>query len=439
MEEDLKQYLRSRGVPNEDIMRMERDKVDKAVLSIMTDEQIAKYIISYGDQVAIPFFCQQTKTTTDKETLLQNLRDKIGARKMKSKTRGAPCGPSGPSGHKENEFMARYGNHGGVKTSRRIEIGWLHFSCNEYHQVRTKNGGGTRHATVEKTTVAQILDIGKELFFQGGHSTKGPVEDFNFSVCDFKRNQNLLHETVGDIYEKTKLKLLRFYICTKEASSTDQPSSEVDGHSDDSLSEELLVSIDEGGDLQITEHGPYSDADVSITALQDHGRSSDSDISEQSQHFQRSPVSKRQRARSETVMAQGQQELHPSHSTPMNMKKTHIDLGPESDTNDDDSERVWNRLQPSSDVPDSSFEIIVLNSPGAVDQDALEVDEADTVEWDPEDDFAETDHDYPVVITLNKHNKDGIQENSRLLLQDSPLNSSSQPSPLTLLLSLGSI
>jgi hypothetical protein len=52
----------------------------------MSDEQMAKYITSYGDRIAVLSFCQQSNTsTTDKETLLQKLRAKIGARKMKSK------------------------------------------------------------------------------------------------------------------------------------------------------------------------------------------------------------------------------------------------------------------------------------------------------------------------------------------------------------------
>lgn len=41
------------------------------------------------------------------------------------------------------------------KPFRKIELGWLHFSKNEYRQVRTKNGGGTRHTRVEKKTTVR--------------------------------------------------------------------------------------------------------------------------------------------------------------------------------------------------------------------------------------------------------------------------------------------
>ncbi|XP_039889513.1 uncharacterized protein LOC120734645 [Simochromis diagramma] len=216
MEEDLEHFLRSREVPHDDIMHMQQDKVDKAVLSVMTDRQMAKYIRTYGDRVAVQSFCQQTKYSTDKETLLQNLRDKIAARKVRSKTKGVLCGSSGVF-HKQSEGMARQRNTAGEKTCRKIEIGWLHLSSNEYRQVRTRNGGGTRHATVEKTTtVAKILEMGKDLFFPDGYSPKGRVEDFVLDVCDFKRTLIALDDTVGKLYEQTKLKLLRFYICTKD-------------------------------------------------------------------------------------------------------------------------------------------------------------------------------------------------------------------------------
>ncbi|XP_035805800.1 uncharacterized protein LOC118470554 [Amphiprion ocellaris] len=86
MEEDLEHFLRSRDVPQEAVLNMKRDKVDKAVLSVMTDEQMSRYITSYGDRVAVLSFCNLG--CANKETLLQRLRDKIGLRKMKSKTTG---------------------------------------------------------------------------------------------------------------------------------------------------------------------------------------------------------------------------------------------------------------------------------------------------------------------------------------------------------------
>uniref|UniRef100_A0A1A7Y3P9 Si:ch73-30l9.1 n=1 Tax=Iconisemion striatum TaxID=60296 RepID=A0A1A7Y3P9_9TELE len=275
---------------------MKRDKVDRAVLRIMTDEQMSKYITSYGDRVAVLSFCEQTQChSTNKETLLERLRSKIGARKMKSKTRGSVSGtPDEPQ-----STMARPKNMAAEKTSRRVEIGWLHFGSNGYSQVRTNSGGGTRHATFAKTTtVAQIMELGKELFFPDGHSTKGPAEDFTFGICDLKKNKIPLDITVGQMYEQTKLKLLRFYICTKEGASTDH-------------------SSEEKGLLEDEEDGCHSDD--SITDLQDLSNSSDSDGGTQMQ-----TRSKKRRAILQTETAQSPGPSHPFQSTPTDITNGNI-------------------------------------------------------------------------------------------------------------------
>ncbi len=190
-------------------------QIDKSVLSVMTDEQMAKYMSSYGDRLAV-ISCQQTSACSDKESLLHNLRAKIEARKLGSKSSKTLHGKACVF-PKENNLLARHKNVSAERTSRRIEIGWLHFGRNGYQQVRTNNGGGTRHLTVQKkTTVLQIMEMGKKLFFPNGESPKGPETDLTFHVCDFKRNHIPMDSTVGDLYELTKLKLLRFYICTKQ-------------------------------------------------------------------------------------------------------------------------------------------------------------------------------------------------------------------------------
>ncbi|XP_054593176.2 uncharacterized protein [Nothobranchius furzeri] len=296
MEDDLEQFLICREVPKDDITRMKRDKVDKAVLRIMTDEQMSKYITSYGDRVAVLSFCEQTQChSTNKETLLQRLKCKIGARKMKSKTRGSVSGtPDEPQ-----STMARQKNMAAEKTSRKVEIGWLHFGSNGYSQVRTNSGGGTRHATLAKTTtVAQIMELGKELFFPDGRSTKGPAEDFTFGICDFKKNKIPLDSTIGQMYEQTKLKLLRFYICTKEGASTDHSSKEK-------------------GLLEDEEDGCHSGD--SITDLQDLSNSSDSDGGTQMQ-----TRSKKRREILETETAQSPGPPHPFQSTPTDITSSNI-------------------------------------------------------------------------------------------------------------------
>ncbi|KAL0961677.1 hypothetical protein UPYG_G00352960 [Umbra pygmaea] len=131
----------------------------------------------------------------------------------------------------ESHGLSRKPNKNAEKAVRKIEIGWLHYSNLHYTQVRTRHGGGARYTTVHKgTTVEQVLEAGKQLFFPNGLSTKGLQHNFDFEVCDFKRNSIPMAETVGKLYESTKLKLLRFYICTKDKFS-DQSSVEEESDS----------------------------------------------------------------------------------------------------------------------------------------------------------------------------------------------------------------
>ncbi|MEQ2261921.1 hypothetical protein XENORESO_017989 [Xenotaenia resolanae] len=73
MEEDLKTFLRSRHVPEEDIKQMKVDKIDRRVICIMTDEERAKYIPSNGDRLAVVSFCKQREANFNKEGVLNRV------------------------------------------------------------------------------------------------------------------------------------------------------------------------------------------------------------------------------------------------------------------------------------------------------------------------------------------------------------------------------
>lgn len=137
----------------------------------------------------------------------------------------------------------------------------------------------------------------------------------------------------------------------------------------------------------------------------------------QNLHFQLQPRSKKQRTISATVTAQGAGKSHPSHSTPTDIKKTHI--GQRQDTNTRDHDEI---LEPSP--ASNSFEIIDLTravpnvspqtEPEHICQDTFEevpeVDDADTVVWDPEDDLGRVDGDETVVITLDYINSEDVTQ-----------------------------
>ncbi|XP_051253198.1 uncharacterized protein LOC127361993 [Dicentrarchus labrax] len=95
-------------------------------------------------------------------------------------------------------------------------MGWLHFDNGTYHQIKTRNGGGTRHLSVEKSvTMGELLETGKGLFFPNGYSSKGPMEDLEFDIRDFGHNAVSPEVTVSQLYEQTKIQMLRIYTTSK--------------------------------------------------------------------------------------------------------------------------------------------------------------------------------------------------------------------------------
>ncbi|XP_063760574.1 uncharacterized protein LOC134878467 [Eleginops maclovinus] len=175
----------------------------------MSDEELEQYINTYGDRVALRAFCRQRTLTNSSESVKSALMDRVRG-KIEGRT-------------SINIDTARrpIGNRYAEKDTRRVEIGWLHVLKGECHQVRTKGGGGTRHLSVEKTvTVAELPEIGKDLFFPDGHSAKGPIGKFEFDLRDFSQKSLPLDCTVNQLYEKTKLRMLRVYTCSRDKDSS---------------------------------------------------------------------------------------------------------------------------------------------------------------------------------------------------------------------------
>ncbi|XP_076830249.1 uncharacterized protein LOC143476133 [Brachyhypopomus gauderio] len=129
------------------------------------------------------------------------------------------------------------GNKYAFKDSRRLEMGWLHFQGGQYRQVRTKNGGGTRHLSCQKkTSVEELLCVGKDLFFPKGISSKGPTDKFVFEIRDFSQSTIPPETTLCQIYEESKLRMVRLYLCSKQVDTEEGPS--------------LVISSDTDSDFQ---------------------------------------------------------------------------------------------------------------------------------------------------------------------------------------------
>lgn len=178
----------------------------------MTDEEMAKYIPSYGSRLAIRSFCRIKEKDYSSPQGLDRLHQKIAEGRGGKRKRSV----AEFSSVQNEDVMARRMNKNALKRKRRIEVGWLHYQHHDFHQVRCKNGGGTRHLVLEKsTTVKDIMEMAKNLFFPEGKSPKGCLKDFTYDICDFKKQTVPMTTTITELYEQSKLKMVRLYLRTQ--------------------------------------------------------------------------------------------------------------------------------------------------------------------------------------------------------------------------------
>ncbi|XP_041834214.1 uncharacterized protein LOC121635197 [Melanotaenia boesemani] len=201
---DVASFLRGRGVPEETVSLIEEQKIDKEVIMLMEDVQLAQYLPSYGDRVALFNFCKlNTNPSKRKQGLFEKLREKLKLRKETHREEEEP-----DTSHKAKSRAKR--------STRNVEIGWIHTDNEVTKQVRAKQGGGTRKVTMKiQAGYDEILKQGKDLFFPEGTSSKGNESDFEFDVWDFKQNPLPKEVLIESIYSTVKLPILRFYLATK--------------------------------------------------------------------------------------------------------------------------------------------------------------------------------------------------------------------------------
>uniref|UniRef100_A0A8W8JRU3 Uncharacterized protein n=1 Tax=Magallana gigas TaxID=29159 RepID=A0A8W8JRU3_MAGGI len=82
MDESLENFLEERGIPAEKIEAMKDQKIDKDVIAEMSNEDLSKYIVKFGDRCAVRRFCTKATSTTPKAG---NLKKNISATEVKEK------------------------------------------------------------------------------------------------------------------------------------------------------------------------------------------------------------------------------------------------------------------------------------------------------------------------------------------------------------------
>lgn len=130
---------------------------------------------------------------------------------------------------------------------------------------------------------------------------------------------------------------------------------------------------------------------------------------------------KKQKAGCETVAKQ-RQSNH-MHSTPTATEGSFIQK--DTDLNNYDDEIIWNPLHSCNDSPDQCSEVVYLTEPlpsestqldpqhfhSEASESVPDVDEADTVIWNPEEDMIRLDEDDElVIITMDYNSNEDITQ-----------------------------
>ncbi|XP_038064500.1 uncharacterized protein LOC119735750 [Patiria miniata] len=254
---NLYEFLESRGVGPDIIERMKTEKIDAAVVVMMEDTALADFIPLLGDRIAVRSFCTKPpQAPTDKhprkQALLQKLRKKLRLRRNEGESGSDENeeSSSGASSSHSCKSSLLKGNRNATSDKRKIDIGWLDFDCTSqtYKQVRKQKGGGTRQLSVLKTTGrAELLDLAQGLFFKDGVSSKGDQSNYEFDICDFRQKSMCDEFTVGQLYEESKMPILRFYLRTKEKI---EPLESANENSNHNKKKAIIIESSDSGEEQ---------------------------------------------------------------------------------------------------------------------------------------------------------------------------------------------
>ncbi|KAM9840519.1 uncharacterized protein ACBR49_015898 [Aulostomus maculatus] len=212
----LREFLVERNIDEDVIQKLEEENIDETVIPLMTDSDLAKFIPKIGDRVSTVAFCRQAailqQAHTRRASILSRLQERL------TEAEGLP------SNKKSSSKLA--GNTNAKRKMRRIEVGWMDFDEREqrYRQVKSVNGGGTNHISIGKVaTVADIQVMAEKMFFPNGYSKKNKSLSQYSTHMESSQTHVDLFNTVEELYERSKVKILRLYLCTKKR--TGQPPS----------------------------------------------------------------------------------------------------------------------------------------------------------------------------------------------------------------------
>ena len=170
-------------------------------------------LLKNGDIISLKRYCQglledeeQKEKRREKVALLEDILDK---NKLKRKLE-APMSDSMQLLKKRKKGKAAE-----KKARKKIQLGWLHYDEKQerFIAVRQTKGGGTWDVNFTlDTTADEIIETGKTLFYPGGFSCFGDVEEMEFSLANYK--QEIIDTIIVD-NKVVPFTLQRYMYCTK--------------------------------------------------------------------------------------------------------------------------------------------------------------------------------------------------------------------------------
>ena len=204
---------------------MSVSQTDRSVIMIMTDDQLKDYLPQFGDRLALRYFCNRSvntnnaaasnDTTKRKQSVLDRLRKKLCIRPPDA-TSSDCLNTSGDATVDKLSRASRKTSHkNALKNTRLVEICWINVDSTVRRRVKLADGGGIRKVSVAKNSKAtDLMSVATSLFFPHGKSKFGMLSEFQCVLLDFREDSVKSHVTVGEMYDTSKLPLLRFHLQT---------------------------------------------------------------------------------------------------------------------------------------------------------------------------------------------------------------------------------
>ena len=183
--------------------------MDYLAVNGASDEQLTELgPLRRGDLLSLRSFVNEKlrgESRDEKKRKLLNLLQKKVKSKKKKVEEKASTEP-GPS----NQIKDGH---------RKVQFGWLHYDPQQkrYVGVRLAKGGGTRNVSAKRSSdVHDLIALGKSIFFPGGTSFFGRIEDMISTLGNFKGDQiSFTDFTLARYITSHALTTVRLYLMTR--------------------------------------------------------------------------------------------------------------------------------------------------------------------------------------------------------------------------------